>query len=131
MPHIVHFFCYWLPLLGYMAAIFVLSSGSLPPLPVTFNWSDKVAHFCEYGLLGALLWRAFRNAGDRWTARSAVWAAVTGMLYGASDEIHQGFVPGRHIDVTDWLADAVGVAVGVGLCKWLAVRGIESTEREP
>ena len=37
-------------------------------------------------------------------------AAVLGVLYGATDEIHQMYVPGRSPDVLDWFADAAGVA---------------------
>jgi VanZ family protein len=33
-------------------------------------------------------------------------------LYGATDEFHQSFVPGRSADVLDWLADTLGAALG-------------------
>jgi len=34
------------------------------------------------------------------------------IIYGATDEIHQYFVPNRDSDVFDWLADVVGALVG-------------------
>ena len=37
-----------------------------------------------------------------------------GIGYAASDEIHQLFVPGRQADVSDWLADIIGLAAGLG-----------------
>ena len=33
-------------------------------------------------------------------------------LYGATDEFHQSFVPGRDSDVLDWVADTLGAALG-------------------
>lgn len=38
-----------------------------------------------------------------------------GGLYGALDEWHQSFVPGRTPDATDWLADVAGVIAGYSL----------------
>jgi VanZ family protein len=35
--------------------------------------------------------------------------------YGASDEWHQSFVPGRSTDVRDWIADTIGAALAIGL----------------
>jgi VanZ family protein len=35
-----------------------------------------------------------------------------GVAYGASDEVHQAFVPGRSADPADWAADALGVLAG-------------------
>ena len=35
------------------------------------------------------------------------------VLYAASDELHQYFVPGRHASVLDVLLDSVGVLCGV------------------
>jgi VanZ family protein len=93
----------WLPAAAWAATIFWLSSRSTVPSPEIPNF-DKVAHFGAYALLGALLaFGAFRTG-----APLAVAIAI-GVLYGASDEIHQMFVPGRSPDVLDWAADAAGV----------------------
>jgi hypothetical protein len=35
--------------------------------------------------------------------------------YGATDEWHQSFVPGRAMDVQDWIADTIGAAIAVVL----------------
>ena len=43
---------------------------------------------------------------------------VLGALYGLSDELHQAMVPGRSSEVGDWVADALGTAVGVLLYLW-------------
>jgi VanZ family protein len=38
---------------------------------------------------------------------------LLGSLYGASDEVHQSFVPGRAADPLDWVADSAGAVAGV------------------
>ena len=89
-----------------MAAIFVASSiPDLAELPG--GVSDQTGHFVGYALLGALLAaraRGARVAGrhDRAPLRSHGSSASA---YGATDEFHQSFVPGRTPDVDDWVAD--------------------------
>jgi VanZ family protein len=46
--------------------------------------------------------------------RYAIIATIIITLsYGAIDEIHQLFIPGRSADFRDWLADSSGVIMGV------------------
>jgi len=66
----------------------------------------KLAHFCEYAILGALLLRA----RDR-----TELAVAAGVVYAATDELHQHFVPGRHAALRDVAIDAAGVLAGVVL----------------
>ena len=108
----------WLPAAAWAATIFWLSSRPTLPLGPEIPHLDKAAHFCAYALLGALL--AF--AVDR--SRLPVSAAVAlGLLYGASDELHQMYVPGRAPDVLDWAADAAGVAAACFLyTRWRSRR---------
>jgi VanZ family protein len=97
-----------------MALIFGLSSMSKPPLPG--GVSDHTAHFAAYALLSALLARALaggRWAGMTWGRASRAWGIS--VLYGASDELHQGFVPGRFPSVDDVVADALGAAAAVAV----------------
>ncbi len=109
----------WLPALAWAGTIFFLSSRStLPDGPDLIPHFDKVAHFSAYTLLGLLLAHAVRATG-----LPLVAAVALGWLYGVSDEFHQSFVPGRNVDVWDWVADALGVLVGVYLFKlWHARR---------
>jgi VanZ family protein len=101
----------WLPPLGYMAVIFVLSSQPNPLPAVTSRVSDKLLHFVEYGGLAALFVRALTRDGVGW--RAAVLAAIVmASGYGATDEYHQAFVPNRNSDVRDWVTDTVGGAIG-------------------
>ena len=93
----------WLPAAAWAGLIYWLSSLPTVPAPEV-PYIDKVAHFGAYGVLGALL--AFAAHRSRVPLAAAV---VLGVLYGASDEIHQMYVPGRSADVLDWCADAAGV----------------------
>jgi VanZ family protein len=107
----------WLPAAAWAATIFWLSSRPTLPGPEV-PYFDKVAHFGAYALLGALL--AFAAERSRLPMAAAV---ALGVLYGASDEIHQMYVPGRSPDVLDWFADAAGVAVACFLyTRWRSRR---------
>jgi hypothetical protein len=110
----------WLPVVAWAALIFTLSS--IPDLGTGLGGWDlalrKAAHVAEYGVLGALLFRALSLAGQPFHAASTVaWAWLIGTVYAASDELHQHFVAGRQAAPLDLVFDAVGVAVGA-----LAVR---------
>ena len=109
---------YWVPPLLYMALIFAVSSLEQPPLPMPkFEWLtiDKLYHFIEYAILGGLVAHAFVKAKPSVVPSQLIWvlAAVLSILYGASDEWHQTFVPGRLATLADWVADVLGSIVGV------------------
>ncbi len=104
----------WGAVLLYLAAIFFLSSQSNPLPALTSSVSDKILHGVEYGGLGALLTLALEAAGLP-ARRALVAALVAASLYGASDEIHQAFVPNRDCSPLDWVADSAGAALGAGL----------------
>src|SRR3712207_3497591 len=100
----------WTPPLALMAVVLGLSAQ--PDLSSGLGTADlilrKIAHMAEYGLLVFLWWRALRTVTS---ARAALIAAVAiGLLYAASDELHQSFVEGRHGTPVDVLIDAVGMA---------------------
>ena len=108
----------WGPPVLYMALIFAISSMEQPPLPMPeFEWLtiDKLYHFIEYAILGALVARALVKAKPAIVPSRWVWgiAAVFSILYGASDEWHQTFVPGRFATLADWIADVLGSIGGV------------------
>ena len=98
----------------WAALIFALSS--IPDLggsePVV-RYQDKVAHFFIFGILGFLTTRAVvfscREAGWRSVFAGLIFIAV----YAALDEFHQSFVPGRSVEVADFMADFLGAGVFV------------------
>ena len=95
-----------------MMAIFAASStAKLPALPGN---TDKQVHGALYGALAILLVRA-RTRGDipAITVRDAAIAWVIATVYGATDEFHQSFVPGRSADWLDLAADAAGAFAAV------------------
>jgi len=94
-----------------MAVIFGISSLSNPFPPLTARVSDKILHLVEYSILAVLFVRALASEGLGWRAAILVAIALTS-LYGASDEYHQAFVPGRQSDVRDWITDTGGAGVG-------------------
>jgi len=98
------------PLIGWMALIFALSSrqGLIEiDNPASERFVFKGAHVFVYALLAWLWWRVLSSQrGVSWPILLAAWFLAT--LYGVSDEIHQLFVPGRHGRVADVLFDAAG-----------------------
>ena len=105
------FFRYWLPPALWAAAIFIQSSfRALPHPELGFRVSDKVAHAVVYAALAWLVLRALRGAQGMPLSRAAWWAFCAAVLYGATDELHQGLVPSRSMDWGDWIADAAGAA---------------------
>lgn len=99
----------WAPAVLWAAAIFWGSSRPTVPVPEVWG-ADKLMHFGAYAVLGLLLAR-----GTTLLGLGRGWPVVLGALYGASDEWHQSFVPGRSADPADWVADALGVLAGVFL----------------
>ena len=110
------FLCYWLPVFVYCLIIFLQSAFPSPIQKPGIPHLDKVSHFAGYALLGALFFRAFR--ASRPSARTCVLmilSVLSATLYGAGDELHQQFVPGRTADPLDLIADFLGSGAGVWL----------------
>ncbi|MCF7802795.1 MAG: VanZ family protein [Candidatus Marinimicrobia bacterium] len=114
----------WGGLLGYMLIIFVLSSIPGNTLQETgFFHHDKLLHLIEYGFLGSLSALLVLHP-EKMEAGSVVrmdyaLAIGIGWTYAVFDEIHQYFVPGRMMEMNDFIADAVGVVLGVVAYRWV------------
>lgn len=101
-----------------VAVIFACSSRSYVPMPHIENF-DKVVHFLMFGFLATLICRI--QSG--W--RMAIFAVAVASTYGALDELHQSFVPGRSSDILDWVADTAGASLAVFIyLSWDAYRRI-------
>ena len=137
------FLKYWLPALIWMALIFSASADShsyehssrfiepllrwlFPHLSETYvhdihELFRKCAHLTEYAVLALVFWRAVRkpikNDPRPWNWREGRFAMLLVILYAASDEFHQLFVPGRDAAVRDVFIDTVGGAAGL-LALW-------------
>jgi VanZ family protein len=103
----------FLPVVAYAGIIFWLSSqpNPLPMLPRDWLAHDKLLHATEYAVLAAMTVVALRLLGLR-AGPALLLAVILASAYGASDEIHQSFVPGRSADALDWVADTFGAVLG-------------------
>lgn len=111
------------PALVYLAAIHVVSSVPGDQLPTLVD--DRIAHFVEYFGLGVLLHLAvsgFDRPGRPWMVFATVVLFAT--VYGAVDEVHQSFVPGRDPSLQDLAFDAAGAFTAALLLRWLAWRNV-------
>ncbi len=104
---------YWLPPLILYGAITYLSSipgQKFPHVPV---WNvDKAVHFVEYAPFGALVCRALWRTTPLSPWATFVAATLLSAGAGTLDEYHQKFVPNRHQDWRDAVADTVGGSLG-------------------
>lgn len=112
----------WAPVVVYMAAIFYVSSL---PQPVVPPGGDKPWHLLAYLGLGVVTVRAVAGGlSASIEMRTAVVAMSIAVGYAATDEFHQMFVPGRSAQMSDLLADTLGVVLGTGLCRaWGLFKG--------
>lgn len=72
----------------------------------------KLAHFAEYFALGAAVC-GFLSTFSIKPYQNGLLSFGISVLYAASDELHQYFVPGRHASMLDVLLDSAGVLCGV------------------
>lgn len=75
---------------------------------------DKLAHIALFYVFSLLL--------ARFVSLPVAWVIVLGLLVGAADELYQSSLPGRVGTWDDWLADDVGVALGVVRIKRRKIR---------
>ncbi|KRO61225.1 MAG: hypothetical protein ABR82_08525 [Verrucomicrobia subdivision 6 bacterium BACL9 MAG-120507-bin52] len=68
--------------------------------------NDKVMHLSVYTVFGFLLGAL---------PYPSVALGMTGSLLGALDEQSQRLAPGREVSVRDWLADILGISLGLAL----------------
>jgi VanZ family protein len=109
-------------LAAWVALTLTLTSIPNPEFGPSFPGADKIAHFGFYGVAGFLfvLWRRETGTG---AAVAVVWSAIFAALLGAGDEFHQQWIPGRSMDLLDWVADFAGGTAG-GFCSAVAVSTI-------
>jgi VanZ family protein len=137
----------WLPVVGWMAVIFVGSTDAFSPAHTSrivgplLRWLfpglsplaidravpavRKAAHLGEYALLAGLCWRALwrseRHDSRRWAWRPAALAVLACALWASTDELHQAFTADRTASGWDVVLDATGAGVGLFLLWRLGV----------
>lgn len=105
----------WLPPILWMGIIFFLSSR--PTIKTTeIYWQDfiikKTAHFVEYAVLSFLYLRAFLGSKTL-KKKSFLLAFLISLVYAASDEYHQSFIPGREPRIRDVIIDSMGALFAI------------------
>lgn len=100
---------WYLPAGLWAAGLLYLGSRDLGGLPATDLPLDKLAHFLLYGLLGVFAAIGWVGTGAR---PRAEWIVCAALLVGAADEMRQQRLSHRSAEVTDWVADALGVTAG-------------------
>ena len=103
-----------LALLFYCAVIYWLSDQPSLPIPMLFEYQDKLHHATAYFMMGILAWRTIRHFVKP-PFILAIASIVFCSLYGISDEWHQSFVVGRQADSLDWVADTFGATLAIYL----------------
>ena len=84
----------------------------------------KFAHYFSYSVLGTLLSLAMQTHPLRLRLRlrkQMFWSLTIGVIYAISDEIHQYFVPGRSMQLSDVILDSFGVFTGVCIVNYRAI----------
>jgi VanZ family protein len=125
MHHLFRLTSAWILVALYAGGIFVASSLSHPPLVLTWELPhlDKLYHMIAYGGLTLVLIRALcLTCATRPSISVVLWAAFLAVIYGASDELHQTFTPGRAMSLYDLLADATGASIVAGVWLWVQRR---------
>ena len=132
------FFYYWLPLLSWMALIFLLSHMDGPSSEALSDWVKKliksflallgfvsenkegigwgwvlrkVAHATEYAILAVLSFRVFRRYRER--PKALIYSLCLCIIYAMLDEFHQSFIPGRGPSLRDVGIDSLGAGIAV------------------
>jgi VanZ family protein len=111
----------WAAVIAWMGVIFYLSSRpDLPNFAPGLPGLEEIGgHLTVYGVLAALLWWALNSSAVRYPA---TWALVLAVLYGATDEFHQSFVPSRTMSVSDLMVDLIGASVALLVVTLLQAR---------
>ena len=105
--------------LTWMGLLFYLSHQPSLPTPSLFPAQDKIIHALAYGGLAVMLLGSYPLRAGHYSWQQIGASAGIASLYGASDELHQSFVPGRSPEIGDWLADTLGALIAVLLVAWL------------
>lgn len=99
----------WTPPIIWVVIILIGTSWPSVSVGPDVQHLDKVVHFTAYATLSALMLRATLTPRE-WGTVAIIIAMVS--AFGAVDEWHQSFIPGRSMSLADWIADSTGATVG-------------------
>ncbi len=104
----------YIPLIIYW--LLLLTATSLPGSDMPdIHVSDKVEHFSGYAILTIFLTLAMllQNKIKMLKEKAFIATLILVAVYGALDELHQLFIPGRDCDIYDWITDFSAACFGV------------------
>ncbi len=128
------FFWFWLPPLGYMAAVGFMSA--VPNPQIGKETPDYILHALSYFLLTLLLIRLLFSLEPKKVLKVATtlrlcpknrcegflfWHSVSllgvlaAVVFGTINEIHQYFIPQRHCSFQDIVANSIGAFMAYGV----------------
>lgn len=116
MANLKNFFKYHFWVLVWALIIFIQSSFPAIELPkVELISFDKIVHMGVYGVLAGLCFISLMHIKSKniFTDNVYLSTGIITVIYGATDEIHQYFVPNRSSEVQDWLADVLGIIIAL------------------
>lgn len=152
------FAIYWLPVLLWMAVIFSASNDRVssqrssrliepivrwlfPRAPTAtvhqvVYYVRKGAHVTEYAVFALLLWRTlsytWHGSSRSWSWKIAGCVLLLAVVYAASDEWHQRFVPNREGRPMDVLIDTSGAVLGLAVMwAWTRRRQLSTPATAP
>ncbi|MCK6486380.1 MAG: VanZ family protein [Phycisphaerae bacterium] len=116
----------WFAYVVVLATLTHLPKATVGRFPIRI-W-DKLSHTLAYALLGWLSWWTFATrratlatgAAQRVSAGRIALGFAALLLLAAADEYTQQWV-GRDPSLTDWIANAIGIVIGLGgamLMRW-------------
>ncbi len=108
----------WLPALAWAGLIFGLSAQ--PNLRFAEDAGldfvvRKAGHMGVFGILALLAWRGLGMTTPWRRPRTWLVALEATVAYAITDELHQGFVAGRHASPVDVGIDGAGAAVAIAV----------------
>lgn len=105
----------WLPVILWALLIFMFSAhptNSVSQVQLADFAVKKTAHIVEYAIFATLFYRALYSSGVS-KKEAAVYSVILAILYGASDEFHQSFTPGREPKLRDVFFDTTGAFAAI------------------
>lgn len=105
-----------------MLLIFVSSSIPAETFPKVSFWGwAKLVHLLYYMILCYLVQRALRRQVQfpKLAEHPFLYGFIVTVLYGATDEFHQLFTPGRHGQLSDVFIDSLGAMLSfIAIRRW-------------
>ncbi|MCJ7553405.1 MAG: VanZ family protein [Ignavibacteriaceae bacterium] len=102
----------------YWIILFIATSIPSEYVP-SIGVADKFSHLFAYLGLSVLMYFTFAFQKKYLILKKypGFFSLIIGSLYGIFDELHQMLIPGRSAELLDWIADFVGVIIGILIVK--------------